>query len=406
MIIANNLKRTFPKKKNKGKQKRVVRNVQAQQSQSSKPDQWQFLVYDKGDQLTDIVRESEKQKAKIAPKTPNNRKNMPQYPNLVNNTTAGWGTFYGQTGGQNFRGRYGGGRGMRGGRGGFGGFRRGPPRPKNSKEDIPFKPLADDAPTLEFVCSPENITAFHGFDSVFTPQHNFPLCIDGDIYTSCDHYYQIQKVKDLIGSIPEKLEHTIRNQDGKYKTPTGEAPVEKKSASALAKEILKEAKIEKAKLEEWRNTKGLQVIQNTLLTKVSQSAHLRGALKESGDSILVHAYAGDSIYGTGCTVVRIKKWLEELKKAGVKTLKIPAEFPLDENSVQNCPTFADGRNILGVILMQLREKLRKNAIHIMDMNSVFDALRVNNSPDTAMDTTACNSFIINSAGSEIKQGVF
>ncbi|CAL36504.1 NADAR domain-containing protein [Caenorhabditis elegans] len=293
-------------------------------------------------------------------------------------------------GGGRGRGRGSGGRG----RGGFnrGGRFNGAPKPSNNKDDIPYVHLPDDSPAITLNVSSENITAFHGFDSVFTTKHNFPVLIDNKIYGSCDHYYQICKVTDLTGVSSDKLNRGVRDENGKPIVETIE-DAEKKSHSALAKDIIKAANISKEKVDEWRNSKGLETIQKALHAKVTQSAHLREALKESGDNILVHAFARDSIYGTGCTIPAIKKWLDDLSKAGVKHLKIPATFPLNKTTVQHCPVFAQGRNVLGVILMQLRQKISSGEIQVVDMSRIFNALRVNNAPAEPMDTSSKFGFI-------------
>lgn len=280
-------------------------------------------------------------------------------------------------------------RGNRGGNRGRGGSHRGgrfhgPPKPDNDKDDIKYVHLPDDSPAINLTVSSDNIVAFHGFDSVFTTQHSFPVVIDNKIYKSCDHYYQICKVTDLTGISSDKLNSGVRDESGK---PIVEEPVEKdnKSYSSIAKEILKASNVDKNKIDEWRNTKGLAAVQKALLAKTSQSAHLREALKESGDHILVHAFPRDCIYGTGCNVPKIKKWLDVLKTSAVKTLRIPATFPLDEITVQHCPVFAEGRNILGVILMQLREKVLKGDVEIVDMTSTYSALRNNAAPTEPME---------------------
>ncbi|EFO86093.1 hypothetical protein GCK72_005405 [Caenorhabditis remanei] len=281
-------------------------------------------------------------------------------------------------------GRGGGGKGR--GRGGFhrGGKSYGPPKPTNDKDDIKYVHLPEDSPAILLTVSSDNIVAFHGFDSVFTTQHSFPVLVDGKIYKSCDHYYQICKVTDLTGISSDKLNSGVRNEDGKLILEAQEEK-DKKAYSAIAKEIIKAAGIEKDKVDEWRNTKGLEAIQRALHAKAAQSAHLREALKETGEQILVHAFPRDSIYGTGCAVPAIKKWLDDMEKSGVKTLRIPANFPLNQDTVQHCPVFAQGRNILGVILMQLREKIRNGGIEIVDMSKIYNALR--NNPTEPMDTT-------------------
>uniref|UniRef100_A0A8R1HKH9 NADAR domain-containing protein n=1 Tax=Caenorhabditis japonica TaxID=281687 RepID=A0A8R1HKH9_CAEJA len=298
-------------------------------------------------------------------------------------------------------------RGNRGGRGGGGGrrFYR-PPRPTNSKDDIPYSRLPDSSPAINLNVNSENIVAFHGFDSVFTTQHAFPVLIDNRIYTSCDHYYQIRKVIDLTGSETDSMKKSVRDSNGKLLIEEKSDEKEKKAFSAVAKEIIKSEKIEKEKVDEWRLTKGLEAIQKALYAKATQSAHLREALKESGDQILVHAFPRDSIYGTGCGVIQIKKWLDELGKSGVQTLRVPAQFPLNDTTVQNCPVFAQGRNILGVILMQIREKVRKNEIEIVDMTKIYDLLRSENKSDEPMDTSQPKSTKFSFSAAKPTAGTF
>ncbi|RCN23988.1 hypothetical protein ANCCAN_30323 [Ancylostoma caninum] len=147
-------------------------------------------------------------------------------------------------------------------------------------------------------------------------------------------------------------------------------------------------------------------MQKALLAKVSQSVMLRQALSESGKKILVHAFPGDSIYGAGCRHAQVKKWCESMKANGATTIRIPATFPLTSETVMNCPNFAQGRNVLGVILMQLREMLRENKVPIIDLSSVFDSLRIGtNNVDAAMDDQDCgDGFAIGGGSIQAKIG--
>lgn len=341
-----------------------------------------------------------------APTKKDTRK-MPNYQGLNNKSAPGWGgnwtgsSGYGQNGEAQFSANRGGNSGGRGRGGGRGGYKNRIPRAQNSKDDIPIVPLTDKDETIELPVSIDKIVAFHGFDSVFTSRHNYPILVDGKIYESPDHYYQIRKVADLVGEVPAKLNATIRNESGKHLDDF--AKTDGKPWSLIAKEAIKGANIEKDKINQWRNTKGLEAMQVALSAKVSQSAQLRAALTESGDSILAHAYAGDSIYGTGCTVPKIKTWLEALEKSGTKMFKVPAIFPLTEETVKTAPVFANGRNILGVILMQLRKQLKENKIEVMDMTTIFNALRVTSGTE---QTTKKTGFQIGGGDMQQKIGTF
>ncbi|KAK5978994.1 DUF1768 domain-containing protein [Trichostrongylus colubriformis] len=296
---------------------------------------------------------------------------------------------------------------MRGGRGGRGG-RRYISKPNNNPMDIPFVPLPEDAPAITLTIDPDNFICFHGFSSIFTTQHTFPVLIDGKIYESGDHYYQIQKVHDLCGTVSDKLTETVRDENGRrLDGKVGFSEHRDKSFSQIAKEVIRLNNVDRKKVDEWRYTKGLDAMQKALMAKVSQSVVLRQALSESGNKILVHAFPGDSIYGAGCRQAQVKKWCESMKANGATTIRIPATFPLTCETVFNCPNFAQGRNVLGVILMQLREMLRENKVPIVDLGSVFDSLRIgtNNVCDATMDDQDCgDGFAIGGGSIQAKIG--
>ncbi|PAV55797.1 hypothetical protein WR25_07215 [Diploscapter pachys] len=261
-------------------------------------------------------------------------------------------------------------------RGGMMAGGRGIARPKNSQNDIQFTPLPDSHPAIVVSIEPNNLYAFHGFESIFSMQHNLPVLVDGHIYESGDHYYQNMKIKDLTGTTSEKLMETVRDETGRrLDGKMGGRPRGEKGYKQIATEILRLNKIDKEKVEEWRNSKGLDYTCKALLAKATQSPRFRETLRDTGSKCLVHCYSGDSIYGTGCTIVKVKKWCEEMKASGVTTIRIPATFPLTQDTVCSVPNFAMGRNVLGVILMQLREMLLKEQINLVDLSHLHAIIK-------------------------------
>ncbi|CAJ0567828.1 unnamed protein product, partial [Mesorhabditis spiculigera] len=271
----------------------------------------------------------------------------------------------------------------RGGYNGYGGRGRGSfPRKQffrkrdNQQDDIPYSAVPEGEPFSTFPIKFDNIVCFHGFQSIFTTQHMFPVLIDGRIYESCDHYYQIEKTQQLCGKTSDKMTATVRDSTGKrLDGQTGFRSHEEKGYSALAKDMIREQGITKEVVEDWRRTKGLAAIQKALSAKVSQCEQMRTALRNTGDKILVHAYAGDAIYGAGTRLPGIKAWCDEQQKTQ-NVLTLPMRFPLDNETVQQCPATGKGRNVLGVILMQLRYLLIRSQIEEVDLSSVFDGLAV------------------------------
>uniref|UniRef100_A0A183D892 Reverse transcriptase domain-containing protein n=1 Tax=Gongylonema pulchrum TaxID=637853 RepID=A0A183D892_9BILA len=75
---------------------------------------------------------------------------------------------------------------------------------------------------------------------------------------------------------------------------------------------------------------------------------------DSGDKLLVHCFGGDDFYATACNNKYIQDWAKSMQNNKVM-IKIPMEFPLTSEAVLSIPKFGLGRNVLGVIYMQLRE---------------------------------------------------
>ncbi|VDD92454.1 unnamed protein product [Enterobius vermicularis] len=225
-----------------------------------------------------------------------------------------------------------------------------------------FKKLPESAKYKEFAVAPENIVCFSGFQNVFTAQHDFPVKIDGRVYDNVNHYYQLAKTEALCGVtsllMTEGSEMVVGQKSKDYNT--------------LAKNILKINKVcqflsltlssflenvDRDAAEEWRRTAGLEAMQRALLAKVEQCQELRKALLESEDKLLVHCFGGDDFYASGCNHKYIQDWARSMKSNKVQ-LKIPLEFPLTSEMVYSIPKFGLGRNVLGVIYIQLREMLR------------------------------------------------
>uniref|UniRef100_A0A0N5AMG9 DUF1768 domain-containing protein n=1 Tax=Syphacia muris TaxID=451379 RepID=A0A0N5AMG9_9BILA len=189
---------------------------------------------------------------------------------------------------------------------------------------------------------------------IYLPKYisTFIFKIDGRTYDNVNHFYQLAKTEALCGVTSllmiEGSESGISQKSKDYNT--------------LARNILRINKVDRNVAEEWRRTAGLKVMQQALLAKVEQCQELRKALLESDDKLLVHCFGGDDFYASGCNHKYIQDWARSMKANKVQ-LKIPMEFPLTSEMVLSIPKFGLGRNVLGVIYMQLREmyKLRDSS---------------------------------------------
>uniref|UniRef100_A0A8R1TJ61 NADAR domain-containing protein n=1 Tax=Onchocerca volvulus TaxID=6282 RepID=A0A8R1TJ61_ONCVO len=254
--------------------------------------------------------------------------------------------------------------GFRGGRFGYGPMRipRGAPRFMYGRimkrgyvqrRPFEFKKLPETAKCKEYAVAPDNIICFSGFQNVFTAQHDFPLEIDGRVYDNVNHFYQLAKTEALCGVTSLLMTECVEVDGSSKSTP--------KDYNTLARNILKINKVSRNAAEEWRKGPGLEAMQRALLAKVEQCEELRKELMDSGDKLLVHCFGGDDFYASACNHNYIQDWAKSMQSNKVM-IKIPMEFPLTNETVLSIPKFGLGRNVLGVIYMQLREMLRDGVL--------------------------------------------
>ncbi|KAF8380986.1 hypothetical protein PRIPAC_70128, partial [Pristionchus pacificus] len=68
-------------------------------------------------------------------------------------------------------------------------------------------------------------------------------------------------------------------------------------------------------------------------------------------------YAGDAIFGCGADAAAVCKWAEERAEKRAR-LQIPLAPLLNHKAIIMAPQIAQGRNLLGLIHMQLAEQIR------------------------------------------------
>uniref|UniRef100_A0A7E4ZZB9 NADAR domain-containing protein n=1 Tax=Panagrellus redivivus TaxID=6233 RepID=A0A7E4ZZB9_PANRE len=208
----------------------------------------------------------------------------------------------------------------------------------------PFAVIPETEEQRPFIVNDRNFEFFHGFTSIFTLQYMCDIVIDGQTYRSVDHYYQKMKVFDMTGVA-----------DPKFDDP------KTRNYSAAARECLRANGVSRKTVDEWRTSCGIEVVQKALLERVRQSGAFRSALLNTGDKIIVHCFAADDFFATGCPVNYIKNWANSMEKNGL-TLTFPTSYPLTADTAKYVPTVAKGRNMLGAILMALREQVQRNNV--------------------------------------------
>lgn len=72
-------------------------------------------------------------------------------------------------------------------------------------------------------------------------------------------------------------------------------------------------------------------------------------LLATGDALLVHSNPYETLWGSACNTKTVKQWAIKNKGA---ILKIPQYVKAE--TIKSFPIIADGRNVLGYLLMQTR----------------------------------------------------
>ncbi|GMS85401.1 hypothetical protein PENTCL1PPCAC_7576, partial [Pristionchus entomophagus] len=256
-------------------------------------------------------------------------------------------------------------------------------RRANRSTDFEFKSIPSDVESKTFVVKGENLVCFNGLQSVLATQHEFPIVIDGNVYSSVDHYYQIEKCKQLADKDCEALVATVQKEE-EYKGQKDKIKGGSNNYGQLAREFIKENKIERSTVEEWRREGGVFATYSAMRAKAQQCSEMRDLLISSVNKIIVHTYAGDAIFGSGTRVQFVHKWADELAKTGTK-IQITLAPLVDTEAISMAPQIAQGRNLLGLIHMQLAEEISKGTLPFTVTAASLEAISTSNSTVDAID---------------------
>uniref|UniRef100_A0A1I7UD14 DUF1768 domain-containing protein n=1 Tax=Caenorhabditis tropicalis TaxID=1561998 RepID=A0A1I7UD14_9PELO len=201
--------------------------------------------------------------------------------------------------------------------------------------------LPDDVATREFSISPDNVIYFSGPGHWLSALYPVKIVVDGNEYNSVEHYYQACKLYILVG---EKSAAALKASG---------TPLEVKKAT---KEILNQEKIKAKEINDWKDKDSVGVLKHVLLQKFQQHEDLKAKLLETGDKLLVQTYIGDTYFAAGAGTKYTSIWVTRHTN---QVVKLPENVVAE--SVKYLPLIANGKNVLGWILMQVRDELRQSS---------------------------------------------
>lgn len=190
----------------------------------------------------------------------------------------------------------------------------------------------------QYTINPDNMLTFYGRKNYLSSFYEAPMLIAGHLYPTVEHYYEACKVYAMAG--PYNAMHLKGAQD----------PGQVKS---ISKKIIASQAKSKKDVERWKRRDGLLVLRVGLMEKFRQNPKLRSQLFKTGDAILVQCNQYDTFWSTGLDNASFDQWMAEHKGQGID---VPAL--IESYTLKNVPEVGKGKNLLGFILMYVRECLR------------------------------------------------
>uniref|UniRef100_A0A914N2H3 NADAR domain-containing protein n=2 Tax=Meloidogyne incognita TaxID=6306 RepID=A0A914N2H3_MELIC len=208
-------------------------------------------------------------------------------------------------------------------------------------------------PAFEYILKSNNLVCFHGKGHFLSTLYPVKINVDGHDYPSVEHYYQACKIFSLVGPDQAQL---LRNVLDTLKV------------KQKAKDILRNYRVNNQKVEHWKNTTGLLVLLHGIRFKFTQNQEMRDKLLATGDALLCQAYDRDAFYAVGMTEEKLREWARENEG---KILKFPSD--LDEDKVKYIPLVGKGKNVLGVLCMQIRHLIKYGVGPVIDKKKTATA---------------------------------
>jgi ribA/ribD-fused uncharacterized protein len=208
----------------------------------------------------------------------------------------------------------------------------------NLKKGVTEKSDTREIAMREITMDSDNVHCFYGRKNYLSSFFEAPMLIAGHMYPTVEHYYEACKVYALAG--PYQAVYL------KNATDPGEV-------KALSKRILGAQGKGKRDTERWKRRDGLLVIRVGLMEKFRQNPKLRAQLFKTGDSLLVQCNQYDTLWSAGLAFPEFKEWLATHKG---EELRVPAL--VNSFTIKHVPDIAKGKNLLGFMLMYVRDCLK------------------------------------------------
>ncbi|KAI6191361.1 DUF1768 domain-containing protein [Aphelenchoides bicaudatus] len=216
------------------------------------------------------------------------------------------------------------------------------PKQNNSRTKelkLPYKIVAAPAgiPVVEYTINPTKLTCFSGGAHYLSTFYKSQFEVNGVRYQSVEEYYQATKLFALCGHQNAAKLQYIR---------------EPFKIKQTAKEIIRQCRVPSSAIESWKRSDGIITLVYAIGSKFIQNPQMRDKLMNTKDTLIVQTHSGDNLFAVGMNQTDFEKWAGEHSN---QTIKLP--YSINESTIKHFPLIGKGQNLLGVILMKVRQEL-------------------------------------------------
>uniref|UniRef100_A0A914DLN9 NADAR domain-containing protein n=1 Tax=Acrobeloides nanus TaxID=290746 RepID=A0A914DLN9_9BILA len=181
-----------------------------------------------------------------------------------------------------------------------------------------------------------NVITFQGTANFLAMIYPSSFIIEGITYKSVEHFYQAQKIRELVNENHAKTIIAVNDTT---------------SVRRVAQGILKRCRVDPNITKRWKMNRCANVLYRGVWSKFRQYPELASKLLKTEYKLLINSFDGDDIFTSGCSPVQLREWVRAHFGC---VIEVPYEFlPADQ-----FPVIAQGYNILGVVTMWVRKELR------------------------------------------------
>ncbi|CAD5209228.1 unnamed protein product [Bursaphelenchus okinawaensis] len=176
----------------------------------------------------------------------------------------------------------------------------------------------------------------------FTPENRCKIEVFGETFKSVKHCYDSFMFRELCGVDP---------------------PADSDNALNLI-----ERNVSTKDWEEWVLKRGMLCMQMAILERAKCDKMFRSKMNSINDRMIVYRYRNDTFYGVSTSAEELERWHRNMAENQL-SITFPTQFPITHKQLHGVPNInKKGRNVLGIMLMALRETQKRIPLDDIEIN--------------------------------------